>query len=158
MHLSILYNFKKLNNIYLKTPAFWEIDYSWEGFQWLVSDDNNNSVIAFARKDKKGETVVAVCNFTPVMREKYCFGVPEEGIYEVILNTDALEFGGEGKGTKTRASSKKIPMHGFQNSISVDLPGFSCIYLKHKPKAKKAAKKAEDKPVAEKSAKTTKKK
>ncbi|MBR2417120.1 MAG: 1,4-alpha-glucan branching protein GlgB [Clostridia bacterium] len=132
---------KKLNHIYAKTPAFWEIDYSWEGFQWLVSDDNNNSVIAFARKDKKGETVVAICNFTPVMREKYCFGVPAEGSYEVILNTDDLDFGGEGKGTKTKATSKKIPMHGFENSISVDIPGFSCIYLKLKPKAKKATKK-----------------
>ncbi|MBQ1243359.1 MAG: alpha amylase C-terminal domain-containing protein, partial [Clostridia bacterium] len=127
---------------YAKTPAFWEIDYSWEGFQWLVSDDNNNSVIAFARKDKKGETVVAICNFTPVMREKYCFGVPAEGSYEVILNTDDATFGGDGKGTKTKASSKKIPMHGFENSISVDIPGFSCIYLKLKPKAKRTAKKA----------------
>ncbi|MBQ1966880.1 MAG: 1,4-alpha-glucan branching protein GlgB, partial [Clostridia bacterium] len=140
---------KALNHLYAKTPAFWEIDYSWEGFQWLVSDDNNNSVIAFARKDKKGETVVAICNFTPVMREKYCFGVPAEGSYEVILNTDDVDFGGEGKGTKTKSASKKIPMHGFENSISVDIPGFSCIYLKLKPKAKRTAKKASAKPVAE---------
>lgn len=140
---------KALNHLYAKTPAFWEIDYSWEGFQWLVSDDNNNSVIAFARKDKKGETVVAICNFTPVMREKYCFGVPAEGSYEVILNTDDVNFGGEGKGTKTKSASKKIPMHGFENSISVDIPGFSCIYLKLKPKAKRTAKKGAAKPVAE---------
>ncbi len=125
---------KALNHIYLKYPALWEIDYSWEGFNWLVSDDNANSVIAFLRKDKKGETVVIACNFTPVMRENYCFGVPGEGTYEVILNTDDLKFGGEGKGTKTKATSKKVPMHGYENSISLNLPGLSCILLKYKEK------------------------
>ena len=126
---------KKLNHIYLKNPAFWEIDYSWEGFKWLVSDDNQNSVIAFARKDKKGNELVAVCNLTPVMREKYSFGVEREGVYEVILSSDAEEFGGEGKGSK-RATSKKVPMHGFDNSITLDLPGFSFTLLKYKPKKK----------------------
>ena len=126
---------KKLNHIYLKNPAFWEIDYSWEGFQWLVSDDNQNSVIAFARKDKKGNELVAVCNLTPVMREKYSFGVEREGVYEVILSSDAEEFGGEGKGSK-KATSKKVPMHGFDNSITLDLPGFSFTLLKYKPKKK----------------------
>lgn len=126
---------KKLNHIYLKNPAFWEIDYSWEGFKWLVSDDNQNSVIAFARRDKKGDELVAVCNLTPVMREKYSFGVEREGVYEVILSSDAVEFGGEGKGSK-RATSKKVPMHGFDNSITLDLPGFSFTLLKYKPKKK----------------------
>ena len=126
---------KKLNHIYLKNPAFWEIDYSWEGFKWLVSDDNQNSVIAFARKDKKGNELVAVCNLTPVMREKYSFGVEREGVYEVILSSDAEEFGGEGKGSK-KATSKKVPMHGFDNSITLDLPGFSFTLLKYKPKKK----------------------
>ena len=126
---------KKLNHIYLKNPAFWEIDYSWEGFKWLVSDDNANSVIAFARRDKNGNELVAVCNLTPVMREKYSFGVEREGVYEVILSSDAAEFGGEGKGSK-RATSKKVPMHGFDNSITLDLPGFSFTLLKYKPKKK----------------------
>ena len=126
---------KKLNHIYLKNPALWEIDYSWEGFRWLVSDDNQNSVIAFARRDKNGNELVAVCNLTPVMREKYSFGVEREGVYEVILSSDAVEFGGEGKGSK-RATSKKVPMHGFDNSITLDLPGFSFTLLKYKPKKK----------------------
>ncbi len=134
---------KQLNHIYLKYPALWEIDYSWEGFNWLVSDDNTNSVIAFLRKDKKGDTVVIACNFTPVYRENYCFGVPGEGTYEVLINTDDTAFGGDGKGTKTKVKSKKKAMHGFDNSISLDLPGLSCILLKYKPAPKKeTAKKA----------------
>ncbi len=134
---------KKLNSIYLKYPAFWQVDYSWEGFRWLVSDDKNNSVIAFSRLDKEGNEIVAACNFTPVMREKYSFGVAREGTYEVILNTDAVEFGGEGKGTKTKATSKKVGMHGFENSLTVDIPGLSVIFFRYKPK--KATKKTADK-------------
>ncbi len=137
---------KKLNHLYLKYPALWEIDYSWEGFKWLVSDDKNNSVIAFSRKDKKGDEIVIACNFTPVYREKYSFGVEREGVYEVILNSDSEEFGGSGQGTKTRATSKKMPMHGFENSITVDLPGLSCVIFRVKPKKTRAkAEKADTK-------------
>ncbi len=125
---------RRLNHIYLKYPSLWEIDYSWEGFKWLVSDDKNNSVIAFSRKDKTGNEIVIACNFTPVTREKYSFGVEKEGIYEVLLNSDSEEFGGSGLGTKTRVSSKKVPMHGFENSITVDLPGLSCVIFRVKPK------------------------
>ena len=134
---------KKLNNVYLKYPAFWEVDYSWEGFKWFVPDDTDNSVIAFSRRDAQGGEIAAVCNFTPVMREKYSFGVEHEGVYEVILNSDAKEFGGDGKGTKTKVTSKKVPMHGYENSITLDLPGLSCILLVRKDKkapAKKTAK------------------
>ncbi len=144
---------KKLNTVYLKYPALWEIDYNWEGFKWFVPDDTDNSVIAFSRRDKRGGEIAIVCNFTPVMREKYSFGVENEGVYEVILNTDSKEFGGDGKGTKTKVTSKKVPMHGYENSITVDLPGLSCLLLvrKDKPKKKAApkAKKAENETTAE---------
>ncbi len=125
---------KKLNHLYLKNAALWEIDYSWEGFKWLVSDDKNNSVIAFSRRDSKGDELVCVCNLTPVMREKYCFGVEKEGTYEVIMNSDAAEFGGEGKGTKTKVTSKKMKMHGFDNTITLNLPGLSFVLLRYKAK------------------------
>lgn len=137
--------FKELNKIYKKYPAFWEIDYSWEGFAWCVSDDKDNSVIAFRRMDKQGDEIVCVCNFTPVAREKYTFGVEKDGYYEVILNSDSEKFGGSGKGTKTRVTSKKVAMHGYENSITVNLPGLSAIYLKYKkkPEKKKASSKTE---------------
>ncbi len=133
---------KTLNGIYKKYPELWQIDYSWEGFSWCVSDDCNNSVIAFTRKDKNGGALVCVCNLTNVERNKYSFGVEKEGIYEVILNSDDKKFAGGGRGTKTRATSKEKPMHGFENSITLDLPPLSCLYLLRKPKSeKKTAKK-----------------
>ncbi len=136
---------KELNKIYKKYPAFWEIDYSWEGFSWCVSDDNDNSVIAFRRIDKNGDEIVCACNFTPVTREKYSFGVEKDGVYEVILNSDSEKFGGNGGGTKTKVMTKAVPMHGYENSITVNLPGLSAIYLRYKKKpSKKTASKSND--------------
>lgn len=140
---------KTLNNLYKRTPALWEIDYAWEGFNWLVSDDTDNSIIAFVRRDKAGEEIVCVCNFTPVDRENYTFGVVSEGVYEVIMNTDDTKFGGDGFGTKTRATSKPIAMHGYDNSISVNVAGLSAIFLKRKDKPKRVGESKKGKKSAE---------
>ena len=125
---------KTINKLYKKYPALWEVDYSWDGFKWCVSDDNDNSVIAFRRIDKSGEEIVCICNLTPVTREKYSFGVEKDGIYEVILNSDDVKFGGNGEGTKTRVTSKKVQMHGYENSITVNIAGLSTIYFRYKKK------------------------
>lgn len=122
-----------LNHFYKNTPALWEIDYNWDGFQWITSDDSDNSVIAFIRKDKKGEEIIAVFNFTKVSREKYVIGVPRADNYEVVLNSDASEFGGYGVGTSTGVKSKPLATHGFKNSIELNLAGYSALYLRKKP-------------------------
>ena len=129
-HRKHMHFVKTINELYKSTPALWEIDYNWEGFNWISNDDVDNSVIAFRRIDKDKKEIIAVCNFTPVSRENYCIGVPKAGSYKVVLNTDAEEFGGKGKGSTGSVKSKKAPMHGFENSISLDLPGLSVIYLK----------------------------
>lgn len=123
---------RELNRVYKDNAPFWEIDYSWEGFNWLVSDDNTNSVVAFERIDKNGERIIAICNFTPVLREKYRIGIDSRGSLTVLLNSDDEKYGGGGKGSKDRIYTKKVPMHGKENSFEVDLPGFSCVYLRYK--------------------------
>lgn len=123
---------KALNHFYKNTPAFWEIDSGWDGFQWICGDDNDNSVLAFLRKDKKAASIIAVFNFTKVKREKYCIGVPHIGTYEVVLNSDDTEFGGNGTGSSGTIVSRAIPLHGFAHSVELDLEGFSSIYLEKK--------------------------
>ena len=130
-----LHNFvKELNAFYKNTPALWQIDFSWEGFEWIVSDDNSNSVIAFRRKDKQGKEIITVCNFTNVRRESYRIGVPVAGTYEVVFNSDDEQFGGNGESCKKIIRSEEIPMHSQANSIDLDLAGLSAVYIKLKRK------------------------
>ncbi len=132
---------KALNKVYKENPQLWEIDYSWEGFEWLVSDDNANSVVAFQRKDREGNILISVCNFTPVTREKYTIGVPLRGSLSVLLNSDDVSFGGSGILDSSRIYTKKEPMHGKEHSFEITLPGLSCVYLKYKPYAARGDKK-----------------
>ena len=136
-------------------------DYSWEGFQWIVPDDSKQSVIAFLRRDAAGKMVLVVCNFNPVLRKEYQMGVPNPGSYKEILNSDDKKYGGSGV-TNGTVKTKKGPMHGFDQHISLTLPPLSTLYLSvpaaRKPRAAKAEDKAAEKPAkpaAKKTAKTT---
>ncbi len=142
---------KDLNHFYRDTPAMWEIDYSWEGFQWIVPDDSQQSVIAFLRRDSKGKTVMVVCNFTPVERDGYALGVPVSGTYKEILNSDDTKYGGSGK-SNPPVRSKKGEMHGFDQHITLTLPPLSTLYLSVPTPRKKAAK-ADSKTAAKSTAK-----
>ena len=129
-HRALQNYFKKINEFYKANPACWQIDYSWEGFSWLSSDDKDNSVIAFRRIDEKGKEIIVVCNFSNVERCDYRIGIPKKGAYKIVFNSDDVEFGGEGKGNKGKLKTESINMHGFEQSISLDLPPMSAIYIK----------------------------
>ncbi len=118
---------KDLNAFYLNNEAFWENDTNWTGFQWIAHDDHDQSVISFIRRDNKGREIVVVCNFCPVMRKDYRIGVPQEGEFKAVLSSDSSKYGGTGT-RLLRRRTKKIPMHGFEQSISVTLPPLSTVY------------------------------
>ena len=120
---------RRLNHLYQETPALWEEDFSWEGFQWIVPDDSSQNVVVFLRRDKKGGEVIAVCNFAPVLRPDYKFGVPRAGQYAELINSDAEEFGGTGQ-HNAPVRAKKQPMHGFDYSISLRVPPMSAVILR----------------------------
>ena len=140
---------KTLNKFYKDHPAFWQIDYSWEGFQWIVPDDSRQSVVAFLRKDANGKQILVVCNFNPVLREGYTLGAPNSGTYKEILNSDDEAFGGAGTVHNKAVRSKKKPLHGFEQSITITLPPMSVLYFE--VPAKRTRKTAEEK-AAEKAA------
>ena len=138
---------RALNKFYAKNAPLWESDFGWEGFNWISSNDNSNSVIAFRRIDKKGKEIIAVSNLTPVFRSGYEIGVPYAGTYEVVFNSDDEAFGGTGKGTNGKIKTNERPMHGHGQSVSLELAGLSTVYLKlsRKAPAKKEPKKVEKK-------------
>lgn len=125
-----------LNKFYLENSPLWQIDFSWEGFSWIAHDDYLQSVIAFRRIDEEGNEIIAVCNFCPVQRTDYRIGVPNEGKYMLVMNSDAVEFGGSGVSEKEFVT---IPeeMHGLPQCISMTLAPLSVVYLKHKPLPKR---------------------
>lgn len=125
-----------LNKFYLVNSPLWEIDYSWEGFSWIVSDDSSNSVVAYIRRDKKENELIALCNFTSVTRQKYRIGVPKPGTYRVVFSSALPEFGGKGESTVGSVRAKKKPMHGYEYSIELNIEGLSCMYIKNTSRKK----------------------
>ncbi len=131
--------FKTANAFYLEHEALWELDFSWEGFQWVCADDNRNNCAAFLRKSKSGNLLLVLCNFSPVRQEEYRLGAPLRGDYRCVFSTDDLDFGGSGRGSRAVLSTDDAPCHGFDQSLVIDLPPMSsviyqCVHKKPAPK------------------------
>ena len=119
---------RELNRIYRSSPALYQVDFSYRGFEWVDFHDSANSVIAFLRRaEDPRDFILFCCNFTPVARAGYEFGVPEEGFYEEILNTDSELFGGSNLGNGGLVSTQPVPKHGRQFSIAVTLPPLAVV-------------------------------
>ena len=140
---------RELNNFYNEHSELWEIDYSWEGFQWISSEDNCNSVIAFRRINSKGEEVIAVFNWTPNNFSSYKIGVPEKGTYKVLLDTSLAKYGGDKSRKDNAYKTKAQPIHGYEQNIDLKLHGLSALFLQKVKAPAKSVKKAKtlDKPI-----------
>ena len=119
---------RELNRVYTSHPALYEVDFHHSGFEWIDFHDCDNSVIAFLRKaEDPKDFVLFCCNFTPVVRQAYAFGVPRPGFYEEILNTDAAAFGGSNVGNGGGLEAKALPQHGRDWSLAVTLPPLAVV-------------------------------
>ena len=130
-HKGVLKLVKDLNHIYRENSPLFELDYSPEGFDWLVVDDAANSVFAFERRSSNGERIIVISNFTPVPRHNYRIGVNVAGTYEEILNTDSMYYQGSNVGNFGYVISEEIESHGRENSISISIPPLATVYLKY---------------------------
>ena len=139
---------KDINRFYLEQSPLWEIDFDWEGFQWLVSDDNHNNVVVFLRRDKTGNELVCAINFSPNTYEDYRFGCPPVREYVEVFNSDRPEYGGSGAVNTAPCKVSWKESHGMESSVAIRIPPFGAVFLKGqgkmraKPKPRKKAKEA----------------
>ena len=120
---------RELNHVYKDTAPLYQLDQWPEGFEWLVVDDGDNSVFVFERRDREGNRVIVISNFTPVVREGYRFGVNSAGEYREILNSDDLHYKGSGVSAGAMVETEEVWSHGKPNSLSVTVPPLATVYL-----------------------------
>ena len=121
---------RDLNRLYRATPALYELDFSPDGFEWIDCNDAESSVIAFLRRDRNGGVVLVVCNFTPIMRERYRLGVPLGGAWRECLNSDATIYGGAGQGNLGTVQATTLASHGRPHSLVLRLPPLAALFLR----------------------------
>ncbi len=122
---------KDLNHAYQREPALHELDMNPEGFEWIDCNDTEGSILSFLRKSKNDlEVILAVFNFTPVPRFRYRLGIPREGFWKELLNSDAVEYWGSGQGNLGGVYTSSTPCHGRLFSIELNIPPLSAIFLK----------------------------
>ncbi len=119
---------KFINNVYKNNPELYEIEDSWDGFRWITADESNNNIVAFERRDKGGNILVAIINFSGNDFWDYKLGVTK-GKYKILLNSDDKRFGGRGINTKRTYNALKNTAHGSEYSLNLLIPRFSGIYL-----------------------------
>lgn len=125
---------QKLNAFYCAHKSFWEVDCDWQGFEWIDCNDNANSVISFLRKGKNPEQdiTLVICNFTPTVRHDYRVGVPVDGTYVEVFNSDGEAFGGSNVLNEGDFIPEKVVWHGKEQSIRLTVPPLATIYLQLK--------------------------
>lgn len=128
---------RALNRFYKSHKALWENDRDWDGFQWLVADDNCNNVLVFRRTARDGKSLVLAVNFSPVALEGYRFGVPPKARYEEVFNTDDVQWGGSGVTNPEPIETEFIPSHQQAQSIALRIPPLGAVILRGKGKLTK---------------------
>lgn len=123
-----------LNHLVINEPALHEVDFQGDGFEWIDCMNRADSIISFMRKAKDPDDfVVVACNFTPVPREAYCLGVPRDGFYREIFNSDSSHYAGSNVGNFPGCQSRKKGQHGRPASINLNLPPLATVVLKPDP-------------------------
>ena len=120
-----------LNNLVKREPALHELDFDGAGFEWIDCHNWQDSVLVFVRRGSKShDCLVVCCNFTPVLRQGYRIGLPSEGSYDEVFNSDSSWYGGSNAGNSGMIQSAAVPHHGREHSLTLTLPPLAAIVLK----------------------------
>jgi 1,4-alpha-glucan branching enzyme len=131
MHRGLQRWVRDLNTCYRGEPALFELDFDPAGFAWVDCNDDEQSTLTFLRRAHSSRDVILVaCNFTPVPRHGFRIGVPHEGRWREILNSDAPLYGGSGQGNLGGVDTTPVPWHGHPQSLNVTLPPLGVLLFK----------------------------
>ncbi len=129
-HAGVQQLVRDLNHGYRQQPALHQLDDAPGGFEWIDVQDRSQSVFSFVRSGGRGTApVVVICNMTPVVRHGYRLGLPQNGVWHEILNTDACCYGGSGVGNGGAVLSQPMPWHGLAYSVALNLPPLGVLWL-----------------------------
>jgi 1,4-alpha-glucan branching enzyme len=129
-HLQMQRWVKEVNYLYKTEKALFENDFDSSGFEWVDCVDAERGVVSFLRKSKDKKNILVICNFTPIPRENYKVGVGEKGFWKEILNSDAKEYGGSGRGNMGGLNTSPLPYKGKYYSLSVSVPPLAVLFFK----------------------------
>ena len=130
-HRQLLSFVRDISGLYRNEPALYEIDSSWEGFQWIDFADADSSIISFLRRAKDpADILIYVCNFTPQSRPGYRIGLPVGGYYREILNSDWTRYGGSGVDNAGGVNAETLPWQSCKFSAPVNVPPLGVVVLK----------------------------
>jgi 1,4-alpha-glucan branching enzyme len=131
MHEKMHKYVKALNQLYCTEPSLHEVDFHYDGFEWIDCNDTEHSVFSFIRKGKDWrDMLIIVCNFTPAAHENYRIGAPLDTTYEEIFNSDREEFGGSNVINVQAVKADKIPYHQKPFSIVLRIPPLATLVLR----------------------------
>ena len=131
MHNKMQKYVKDLNNLYKNEKALYEVDFSYDGFEWIDCNDTEHSIISFLRKGKDWhDMLIFICNFTPVSHDAYRIGVPFNLFYREVLNSDSFIYGGSNVGNGGGVNAEDYEYHQKPYSIRLKIPPLSVLVLR----------------------------
>ncbi len=137
-HQQFQHYVKTLLHLYKEDSAMYSMDRSWEGFEWINADDNTRSLYSFIRHSADGKSnLVFAINFTPVARESYRVGVPQSGVYKLVLNSDEKQYGGNGGEIPVSIRAKKGKCDGKPYYLEFDLPAYGTAVFRYAKRVQK---------------------
>ncbi|MBV9264667.1 MAG: alpha amylase C-terminal domain-containing protein, partial [Acidobacteriaceae bacterium] len=130
-HSSVRLLVGELNGIYRREPALYTCEYSPGCFEWIDFHDADKDIVVFLRKGgNEDQQIIVVCHFSPVPIENYRIGAPRRGFWREFLNTDAVQYGGSGRGNYGGVRTVPIPLHDRNYSLTVNVPPLAVLYFK----------------------------
>jgi 1,4-alpha-glucan branching enzyme len=121
---------RDLNRVYRSERSLHQVDFSYDGFEWIDAGNASMSIVAFVRKSAGGPPVLVVTNFTPVPRTNFLVGIPLRGLWREVLNSDAREYGGSGWGNLGGVESVPVSAHGRTDSLNLNIPPLATVMLR----------------------------